>query len=835
MKIELVLNGLDCAHCASEIENKISGMNSVEKAHVDFMSKKLTFYPKDNMNIDSIKNEIKKIVKEMEPDVDVTETGVEYALILNGLDCAHCAAEIEEAISKVDGVEKVTVDFMSTTCTYRCQKGSHANIEKEIIRIINEKEPDVVVNKKGSEYSLFFKGLDCAHCAAEIEEAISKVDGVEKVTVDFMSTTCTYSCQKNKQVEIENSIINIVKEMEPDVIVEHIKTTNQSVEKEHDFKKALYRIVVGAIIFAIGLIIIDTSILGVVLMLIAYVILGYDVVYNAVRNILKGQWFDENFLMALATIVAIMLQDYKEAVAVMLFYQVGEYFQEKAVYSSRKSIADLMDIRPDVAHVLRGIETVDLSPEEVMVNDVVVVKPGERIPLDGVIKKGMSSLDTSSLTGESLERDVQEGDEVLSGSVNQRGLLEIQVTKPYGESTVSKILELVENTSSRKTKSENFITKFSKVYTPIVVLLAVAIAAFLPVFMPGITYYDSIERACAFLVISCPCALVISIPLGFFAGIGGLSKNGILVKGSTVIENLSVLKQMVFDKTGTITEGKFGVSKILGNENALEYAAYAENNSTHPIATSILEAYGKEIDGTRIMDVEEIAGHGISVKLDGDVILVGNEKLMNQFNVDYPRVDELGTLVLVAKNNEYVGTIIIEDRLKKDSKQAIQSLKATGISSVMLSGDRKVVAEHIAKEVGIDSVYSECLPNQKVEVVEKLLPNGKLGFAGDGINDAPVLALADLGFAMGGVGSDAAIEAADVVIMDDNLNKIPLAINRSKKTMKIVQQNIVGAIGIKLLVLVMAGFGLAGMWLAIFADVGVSVLAILNSIRLLKK
>ncbi|MEG0076396.1 heavy metal translocating P-type ATPase [Anaerorhabdus sp.] len=757
-------------------------------------------------------------------------------LILNGLDCAHCAAEIEEKIQNLDEIQEAHVDFMSKKLTY--VPASDKNLEglkKNIVKIIVDMEPDVKVTEKGETVSLLFKGLDCAHCAAEIEEEICKISGVESCVVDFMSTTCTFTCQSTDLARVEQEIRKVVHLHEPDVVVETM-TTNKKEEEQKDFKKALLRILIGAAIFIVGLFQPETSTLGIAIVLIAYLLLGYDVVLKAIRNILKGQLFDENFLMSLATIVAILIQDYREAVAVMLFYQVGEYFQERAVYSSRKSISDLMDIRPDIAHVIRDGETIDCAPEQVNIDDVVVVKPGERIPLDGIVKTGISSLDTSSLTGESLERDVEVGDEVLSGCVNLRGLLEITVTKPYSESTVTKILELVENTSSRKTKSENFITKFSKVYTPIVVVLAGIIAVGLPIVSPGISYSESIERACAFLVISCPCALVISIPLGFFAGIGGLSKNGILVKGSTVIENLSQIKQMVFDKTGTITKGKFGVSKIVGDPSAIEYAAYAESNSTHPIAKSILNAYDANLDMKRIKEVEEIAGHGIRILLDQDTILVGNAKLMDQFQIAYPVIDELGTLVYVAKNKEYMGTLVINDQLKEDSSRAIQMLKYAGVNNcVMLTGDRKAVAEHIAKEVGIDSVYSECLPDQKVNVVESLLPNGKLGFAGDGINDAPVLALADLGFAMGGVGSDAAIEAADVVIMDDNLTKIPLAINRSKKTMRIVNQNIVGALAVKLIVLALSGFGFVNMWLAIFADVGVSVIAILNSIRLLKK
>lgn len=751
---------------------------------------------------------------------------------LEGLDCANCAVEVEEAVQALTGIEEATVDFMSKKLVVQTNATDKTQISQAIIAVIKKTEPDVTVKEKGDVVELFLKGLDCANCAQKIEDRILELPMVQDAKVDFMSTSCKVTCDSGQKVATEEAIKVIVKELEPDVVVEKVK--REQVEEE-DSKNDLYILLVGALLFAVGIFFKEGNVIGTVITLSSYAILGYSVLWKAFKNILRGQVFDENFLMAIATIAAIFLQDYREAAAVMLFYQVGEYFQERAVQSSRKSIADLMDIRPDVAHIKIGNDVRDVAPEEVKISDVIVVRPGERVPLDGVVVLGVSSLDTSSLTGESLEREIQIGDEVLSGCVNQRGLLEVQVTKSYGDSTVSKILELVENTSSRKSKSENFITKFSKVYTPTVVILAVLLAVFLPIFT-GIDYRESIERAATFLVISCPCALVVSVPLGFFAGIGGLSKNGVLVKGSTVIESLSKLEQMVFDKTGTITEGKFGVSKIVGSNDALELAAYAESNSTHPIAVSIVNEYGKAIDSTRMSDVEEIAGHGIQVKIDGQVVLVGNQKLMAQYSIDCPMIEEVGTLVHVAKENQYIGTMIIEDQIKSDSKEAMIQIHNSGVrETIMVTGDRKEVAQKIAGIVGIDQVYSECLPDQKVEVVERLLPKGKLGFAGDGINDAPVLALADVGFAMGGLGSDAAIEAADVVIMDDKLSKIALAMNRSKKTMNIIMQNITGAIGIKVIILILGALGFASMWLAIFADVGVSVLAILNAIRLLKK
>ena len=604
------------------------------------------------------------------------------------------------------------------------------------------------------------------------------------------------------------------------------------------------KIVIAFILFIIALVInFPNEWINKVLYIIAYLIVGFEIVLEAIENIFKGKIFDENFLMSIATIGAFAIGEFPEAVAVMLFYQVGELFQSYAVDKSRKSIASLMDIRPDYANVKRNNEISKINPEEVKIGETIIVKPGEKIPLDGKIIKGNSMLDTSALTGESLPREVKENDEVLSGCINQNGLLEIEVTKEFGESTVSKILDLVENASSKKSKSENFITKFAKYYTPAVVIIAVFLAVIPTLVIEGAEFTDWLYRALTFLVVSCPCALVISIPLGFFGGIGGASKKGILVKGSNYLEALSNSEIVVFDKTGTLTKGVFEVQKIepvgILKEELIKYAAYAESYSNHPISVSIKKAYGEEINTNLISKTEELSGRGVVAIIEDKEVLAGNEKLMQEKNIKYTKCNEVGTIVYIAINKEFAGYIVISDEIKEDSKKAINDLKRNNIKqTVMLTGDRKDVGESAAKEIGIDKVYTELLPNGKVEKVEQLIKEktekGKLVFVGDGINDAPVLALADIGIAMGGLGADSAIEAADIVIMTDEPSKINTAINISKKTMRIVKQNIVFAIGIKIAVLILSAFGLSTMWEAVFADVGVSVIAIINSLRALK-
>lgn len=617
-------------------------------------------------------------------------------------------------------------------------------------------------------------------------------------------------------------------------------------------KKMLVRIIVAALLVVL-LTLIPESIIGeksivqLCLFLIPYLIIGYDILKKAFKGIRNKQVFDENFLMAVATIGAIILGDYKEGVAVMLFYQVGELFQSYAIGKSRKNISELMDIRPDYANIVLDGETKTVSPYEVPVGSVIVVKPGEKVPLDGIVIEGSASIDTSALTGESVPREVKYGDEIISGCINNSGLLKIETTKEFSESTVSKILDLVENASSKKSKSENFITKFARVYTPFVCYSALFLAVVPPI-IGGIAtgefeFSKWIYRALTFLVISCPCALVISIPLTFFAGIGGASKAGILIKGSNYLEALSNAKIIAMDKTGTLTKGVFEVTKVnpvnISEEKLLYYAASAECYSTHPISISLVNAYAKEINKEEVTDVTEIAGHGVSAKVGNDTVSVGNDKLMKLKNVKYINESFVGTVCHVVVNDEYAGYIVISDKLKDTSKSAILKMAKAGIKkTIMLTGDNKFAADSIAALLSIDEVHSELLPQDKVNIVEKLLSEkgqkDKLVFVGDGINDAPVLTRADIGIAMGALGSDAAIEAADVVLMDDNPEKIPLAVGISKKCIKIVYENIYFAIGVKAICLLLGAFGIANMWTAIFADVGVMIIAVLNAIRALR-
>lgn len=607
-------------------------------------------------------------------------------------------------------------------------------------------------------------------------------------------------------------------------------------------KHLLARILVAAVLFFAGSLLHTSEPMEMGIFLVCYAVIGWDIVWKAVTNILHGQVFDENFLMTIATIGALILGEHSEGVAVMLFYQVGEWFQSYAVSKSRKSIASLMDIRPDYANVKQDGKLVQVDPDEVPIGSTIVVKPGERIPLDGTILKGSSALDTSALTGESMPREVEPGMEVISGCINQTGILTIQTTKEFGESTVAKILDLVENASDKKGKTENFITRFARYYTPAVVFAALALAI-LPPLITGQPFGTWIYRALTFLVISCPCALVISIPLSFFGGIGGASKIGVLVKGSNYLESLAHAETVVFDKTGTLTKGSFAVSEIHTNgmkeKQLLELAAYAEDYSNHPISLSVKKAYGKKIDSARIADVQEIAGHGVRAVIDGKTVLAGNAKLMVKEHIKYTACTSVGTVIYVACDGAYAGCIVIEDEIKADAPAAIRSLKSAGIKrTVMLTGDADAVGKKVADRLGLDQAYTELLPADKVDRVEELLKQKsekrKLVFVGDGINDAPVLARADVGIAMGGLGSDAAIEAADVVLMTDEPSKIASVMKIARKTIRIANQNIVFALGIKFLVLILGALGYANMWAAVFADVGVSVIAILNAIRAMR-
>ena len=694
-------------------------------------------------------------------------------------------------------------------------------------------------------FKLILEGLDCANCALKIENGIKGIDGINNATVNFSNKTMMIESDWDK-----NAIIDMVREavmkLEPGVTV--LDKDGEEVQDTGIMKKDLLRrwirLIFGIIPFIIALLVESTFPIKFTLFLVSYFAIGVDVLKKAVNNITKGQIFDENFLMAIATIGAFIIGEYPEGVAVLLFYQIGELFQDMAVHRSRKSIANLMDIRPDFANLKKGEQVIKVSPTEVKPGDVIVVRPGEKVPMDGYIIEGQSTMDTSALTGESIPRDVKVGDEVLGGFINTNGLLWIEVSKPFGESTVSKILDLVENAGSKKAPTENFITRFARYYTPFVVFLALAMAVIPPLVMPSESFSDWIYRALIFLVISCPCALVISIPLSFFGGIGGASRRGILVKGGNFLEAMTEIDTVIFDKTGTLTKGIFAVTQInpiegIGKSDLLHYAALAESHSTHPIAKSILHAYSGEIDGSQIKGYREIPGHGIVATTQDQEILAGNEGLMQSNNIEYKAIDAIGTIVYIAVNGQYMGNIVVSDELKTDAKKAVAELKGLGVKTLtMLTGDTRKVGEQVARELGLDKVYSQLLPHEKVEKLEAIAKGktskGKLVFVGDGINDAPVLARADVGIAMGGLGSDAAIEAADIVLMTDEPQKIVEAVRISRKTRRIVWQNIALALGVKGIVLLMGAIGLATMWEAVFADVGVALLAVLNSMRVIR-
>ncbi len=698
------------------------------------------------------------------------------------------------------------------------------------------------------EKIFLLKGLCCPNCSAKIEKEVGEISGVDFSNVNLMKQTLTVRADGAVMSNIEKEIEKIVHKHEPEVEVSEYIAKSVADGDKDDTKRMILRLIIGAIIFAVGIVlceIVKTPLpISLAFLIIAYIILGGDIVMKAMRNIVKGRVFDENFLMTLSTVGAFVIGEYPEAVAVMLFYQVGEFFQDISVKRSRKSIADLMDVRPDFATVNKSGELVTLSPEDVKIGEVIVVKAGEKIPLDGVVVEGESMLDTKALTGESVPRDVSVGDEVLSGCINQSGVLNIRVTKAFHESTVAKIIDLVENASSKKAPTENFITTFARYYTPVVVILATILAIVPPLLFSG-EWTDWIHRGFVFLVISCPCALVISIPLTFFGGIGAASKHGVLVKGSNYLEALNNVSTVVFDKTGTLTKGVFKVTDILAEngftENqVLKYAAFAESLSNHPIAKSILSAYKKDVDEVPAQDYKEISGQGVSVTFDGKKILAGNAKLMDAEKVAYTPCDKVGTKVYVAIDGIYIGCILIADEIKADSKNAIAQLKRIGIEkAVMLTGDDERIGKAVAEEVGLDEYYAQLLPDQKVEILEKLdatkRRGSKLAFVGDGINDAPVLARADIGIAMGGLGSDAAIEAADVVLMTDEPSKLIDAIKVAKSTKRIVIQNIIIAIGVKGIFLLLGALGIAGMWEAVFGDVGVALIAVFNAMRIMKK
>ena len=787
-----------------------------------------------------------------------SEPIIKREIVLDGLNCAHCAEVINEKVRNLEEIESSNLNFINKTLTINIYlKYNQEEVIEKVIKIVDDTEPGLTINvkelkSKSRKKELILNGLNCAHCAEVICEKVDKLEEVESANLNFINKVLTINLtsEANSRETLEKAI-KIINDTEPglDIQIKDNKAINKkeetSVEKDNS-KKDLIKLIIGAMVYILGIYEVatgKTSILNNIIFIVAYIVVGGDVLIKAIKNIGKGQIFDENFLMSIATIGALAIGESAEAVGVMLFYKLGECLQAKAVGKSRKSIAELMEIRPDYANLKLGTDIKVVSPYDVEVGDLIVVKPGEKIPLDGTVVDGISMIDTSALTGESLLREVGVGEEVLSGFINKNSVLTIRVDKEFEESTVSKILDLVENASSKKSKTENFISKFSKCYTPIVVISALVIAIVPPIIIPGAYFNDWFYRGLIFLVVSCPCALVLSIPLSFFSGIGYASKQGILIKGSSYLEVLRSVDTVVFDKTGTLTKGVFDVTAIntvgISEDELLRYAAIAEVNSNHPIAKSIVNHLNGEIELDKITNYEEIAAHGIKVEYDGQYILAGNEKLMMTENILFSKAKEVGTIVYISVNKRYRGYIVISDEIKEDSKEAIEYLRRIGIKEiVMLTGDNKAVADDIASKLNLDKVFSNLLPTDKVSKLEELYEGrdekSKIAFVGDGINDAPVLARADVGIAMGGLGSDAAIEAADVVLMTDEPSKIGKAIEISKKTNKIVWQNIIFALSIKIIVMILGAGGVATMWEAIFADVGVALIAVINAMRVMK-
>ena len=856
-----LLKGLDCPNCSAKIEKEVGELGGVASSTVNLMNQTLTVQAGTSVAT-SLLDTVTTIVHSHEPDVEVsekTEPAVTKVYLLKGLDCPNCSAKIEKEVGELDGVASSTVNLMNQTLTVQAGTSVATSLLDTVTTIVHSHEPDVEVSEKTEPAVTkvyLLKGLDCPNCSAKIEKEVGELDGVASSTVNLMNQTLTVQAGTSVAASLLDTVTTIVHSHEPDVEVSEkqleatapVKKDEKAAVYNDEDKKRTIRLAVGAVVYAIGMALTVfaklPTLAELAFLIVAYVILGWDVVWQAVKNITRGQVFDEHFLMSVSTIGAFAIGEYPEAVAVMLFYQVGEFFQSLAVKRSRKSISDLMDICPDSATVKRNGVLQVVSPESVAVGEIIVVKPGEKIPLDGIVVDGESMLDTKALTGESVPRSIRKGDEALSGCINQSGLLTLKVTKSFGESTVSKITDLVENASARKAPTENFITTFARYYTPVVVGMA-AVLAIIPPLVLGGGWSEWLRRGFVFLIVSCPCALVISIPLTFFGGIGAASKRGVLVKGSNYLEALNKVSVVVFDKTGTLTKGVFEVANIIPaagyqKEQVLEYAAQAESYSNHPIAKSILATYGKPIDQKQFSGFEEISGHGISVMVQGKKVLAGNSKLMESEKIAYAACDAAGTKFYVAADGSYVGCILIADEVKPDSKCAIAELKKIGVEkTVMLTGDDERIGKSVADELGLDAYYAQLLPDQKVEKLEMLdkqkRQGSKLAFVGDGINDAPVLARADVGIAMGGLGSDAAIEAADVVLMTDEPSKLVEAIDVAKATKRIVMQNIVIALGIKSVFLVLGALGMAGMWEAVFGDVGVTIIAVLNAMRILKK
>ncbi|GAA0737662.1 heavy metal translocating P-type ATPase [Clostridium oceanicum] len=775
--------------------------------------------------------------------------------ILKGLNCTNCANKIERNIRKLDGITNSSLNFSTSRLKVEFEKKLESTIYEIINKIVTNLEPDVdvidtsiVLNNDHSTKEFTLKGLNCTNCANKIERNIKNLDGVINSSLNFSTSKLKVEFEKKLESTIYETITKIVTNLEPDVkVIDTISNLNKSnsynnKKNKNNINTLPIKMILTLAFMGLGFLFKKES-FGFIPFLIGYFIISFSIMKKSIKNIIKGEIFDENFLMVIATLAAISVAEYPEAIMVMLLYQVGEYFQGRAVESSRKSISDLMDIRPDYANLKSNNKIKKVSPNKVSVGDIIIVKPGEKVPLDGIVIEGNSSVDTKALTGESIPKEVSKNTSITSGFINIDGLLTIRVTKTFGESAVSKILDLVQNATSKKAKTELRITKFAKYYTPIVVLIAVLLTIIPPIFIPSQTFNTWLIRGATFLVVSCPCALVISIPMSYFAGLGASSKSGVLVKGGNYLEALNNVGTLVFDKTGTLTKGNFKVDKIVSSndfnkDDFLKYVAHVESFSTHPIAVSIVSEFNGTINKDLIKNYKEIRGKGVEALVDGKLVSSGNLKFLRDKGITVAESDAFGTVIYTAIDNKYIGFISIKDEIKEDSKKAILGFKKLDINNiVMLTGDRKITAVNVSKELSISNYKYGLLPNEKVSEVENLIKNKgnkSLVFVGDGINDAPVLARADVGIAMGGVGSDAAIEAADVVIMNDAPSKIINAIKIAKKTKRIANENIFMSILVKLIIMVLALFGLAPMWLAIFGDVGVSIIAVFNAMRILK-
>lgn len=787
--------------------------------------------------------------------------------IIQGIQSQAIAQQVENSLSQLDGIYDLQLDVQTGQLTFMAKEDQA--LLNQLSQLIHDIEPQSHIERMkphGQSYEWQLKGLSCANCAQKVEDAVGQLEGVHDSDVNFMTESFTFTLEANQQKTDLKRIYKKIMSLEPQLTIRDKKTgrvinNEERKEKEtrnesqHTFR---FQSLMDKTIFLTGLRIALALILlllalfaglgetgQLLLFVFAYIIVGYDVLLQAIKNLFNGQWFDESFLMSIATLSAFYIQEYPEAVAVMLFYQLGELFQSVAVGKSRQSISDLMDIQAEVANLWKDGKSQPVDPSQVELGDTLLIRPGEKVPLDGRVIKGQSTVDTSALTGESVPRSVGLDDEILSGFINGQGLLYMEVEKEYADSTVKKILDMVEHASHRKAPTEKFISKFARWYTPLVVGAAAILAFLMPLIIPGAQFHDWIYRACVFLVISCPCALVVSIPVSIFGGIGLASKKGILIKGGNYLEALTAVDTVVFDKTGTLTEGNFEVTAIHPQEEwtadqLLFWAAYAEAHSNHPIGQSIVSAYGKNIEASKISDYNEIAGHGIQVKVDGHELLAGNGRLMDRFNINYQAVKEAGTVVYLAKDSSYMGYLLIADEIKEDAHITAQALKKQGVKHlVMLTGDSANIAQAIGQELDLDEVYAELLPDDKVKILEKLISQENEGkrtvFVGDGINDTAVIARADIGFAMGAMGSDAAIEAADVVLMDDQPSKVAQAIDVAHETSRIVWQNIILILAVKGLFLILGAVGMASMWGAVFADVGLTVISVLNAMRILKK